>query len=266
MRGGLALPQVPSVRHTFEMKQSAAPLTDRKILVVDDEEGIREILREELEFLGATVFDSANGRKAFELFSSNPVEVIVSDIRMPGGDGLELLDRVKSIDVQFPPMLFMTGFADIAFEAAYHRGIEGVLAKPFVTQEILDRVGQFLKPVTERNQTPHSLPPKNSLTRTFTSEFSVEGYKELQFGRGGFCLSGVQDELRMQDPVSFQFTFTGAIQSFAGQGVVRWKRVAEENTGLKILGVEITYLDPASRKIWLEQILPKNQRAYIPSV
>ena len=232
-------------------------------MVVDDEEGIREILREEFEFLGASVVDARNGREAFDQLSKQSVEVVVSDIRMPGGDGLELLENVKNRDVENPPLLFMTGFADIAFEAAYEKGVEGILSKPFVTQEILDRVTHLLTPVETRYQKPIQAEIKGSIRREFTTEWTPEGFPDLRFGRGGFSVRGVKEDLRIQDLVTFQFSFNGELKVFAGQGIVRWKRVDEED-GQKTIGVEFAFLEPSSHKMWLEKILPASQRPYIP--
>ena len=61
------------------------------ILVVDDEEQLRRSLVRFFEFRGYAVIEADGGKKAFELVRSNPIAVVVSDIRMAGGDGIELL-------------------------------------------------------------------------------------------------------------------------------------------------------------------------------
>ena len=83
----------------------------KTILVVDDEVGLREILREEMEGAGFGVLEAENGTKAFEIASNNPVDLVITDIRMGGGNGIELLDRLKTLDAVKPVILMVTGFS-----------------------------------------------------------------------------------------------------------------------------------------------------------
>ena len=61
-----------------------------RILLVDDDENLRQALQKTLESMGHQVLPAQNGRVAHELFLKTPVDVVISDIRMPEMDGLEL--------------------------------------------------------------------------------------------------------------------------------------------------------------------------------
>lgn len=107
-------------------------LAGKTILVVDDESDLREILCEEFEALGATVLCAENGSKAFDLFNSHSIDLIVSDVRMPGGDGVDLLKKVRARYPFAPPHVFLiTGFADVTSHQALALGAQGMISKPF---------------------------------------------------------------------------------------------------------------------------------------
>ena len=69
------------------------------VLVVEDEELMRSILRQLLENVGYRVFTADGAENALEIFGREDVIVTLTDIKMAGMDGLELLDQIKTIDV-----------------------------------------------------------------------------------------------------------------------------------------------------------------------
>ena len=127
------------------MTNVLAVLAGKKILVVDDEVALRESIREDLQSLEAEVFEAANGRIAYDMVGKIQPDVIISDLRMPGGDGIELLQRVRARRMQPEPLAFLiTGFADLTLEQAKAVGAQGVLVKPFNLAQLRDLVaGSF---------------------------------------------------------------------------------------------------------------------------
>jgi len=77
----------------------------KKILVVDDEESIHLLYREELEEEGYQVFSATNGEEALEIFGSNPIDLVILDINMPGMDGIEVLRQLKAQKPSLPVIL-----------------------------------------------------------------------------------------------------------------------------------------------------------------
>ncbi len=84
----------------------------QKILLVDDEEDIREVLEISLSDLGYEVYTAATGEKGLEIFSEKKPPIVLTDIKMPGMDGVELLRKIKTIDPN-TEVLMITGHGDM---------------------------------------------------------------------------------------------------------------------------------------------------------
>ena len=112
-------------------------LRDTSVLIVDDEEVMREILQTLLEREGCRVSVAVNGEDGLALARTQPFDVAVVDIMMPGLDGISTLDELKKIDEDLPVIL-ITAFASVktAFEVS-QRGAFAYVTKPFKNDEVL---------------------------------------------------------------------------------------------------------------------------------
>jgi len=114
------------------------------IVVVDDEPITLKQLRRILEKEGHRVSAFSNPRRALDHIESNPCDVLISDVRMPAMDGMELMTRVKA---RFPDIevILITGYASLdgAVEAV-REGAFHYLEKPFTPDRVRERVGQAL--------------------------------------------------------------------------------------------------------------------------
>lgn len=114
------------------------------ILVVDDEPELREILKLEFEYFGYSVMEAENGRKALEILDGNPVDLVVSDIRMPGGNGFELLNNVLAREGQRPPVILVSAFADESSADASGKGAYAYLSKPYDLDVLMEHTARAL--------------------------------------------------------------------------------------------------------------------------
>ncbi len=78
---------------------------DISILIVDDEKVLREMICNRLRGLGYQVSEACGGWEALEIFRTKAFNLVISDIKMPDGDGIELLEKVKSHSPVTPVML-----------------------------------------------------------------------------------------------------------------------------------------------------------------
>ena len=83
------------------------------ILVVEDEEVMRSILRQLLRDSGYDVFTANSAENAMQIFSENEISITLTDIKMSGKDGLELLDQIKTIEPE-AIVIIMTAYSSVA--------------------------------------------------------------------------------------------------------------------------------------------------------
>jgi len=110
------------------------------LLVVDDEETLRNAMVFDFKRKGFTVLSAESGQTAFEIVKSQKIHLVVSDMRMPGGDGMSLLENIRAYDPTLPTVIFITGFIDVTEEQAIAKGARKVLSKPFDRKVLMDSV------------------------------------------------------------------------------------------------------------------------------
>lgn len=127
---------------------------DWKILIVDDEPDVCKTLEKFLVFEGFQVLTATSGPQALELLDSHKVHLALLDIKMPGMNGIEVLQRLKKIDVSIQ-VIIMTGYStfDLALEA-FENGAADYALKPF---ESLDRILELIRLSTDRLERWHHI-------------------------------------------------------------------------------------------------------------
>jgi two-component system response regulator HydG len=120
----------------------------KKILVTDDEAGIRESLQKILEKEGYEVAIAASGQEAFEIIRQGNIDLLVTDIRMTGMSGVELLKVCKSVS-PYTEVIMITGFAsvDTAIESM-KEGAYDYISKPFKKADIVRSIGRAIEKQT----------------------------------------------------------------------------------------------------------------------
>jgi CheY-like chemotaxis protein len=120
------------------------PLKGKKILVVDDEDFLREVLTEILSDAGAETQNAENGHDAFEILKKQHFDAVISDIRMPGGDGITLVENISQSLTDKPKIFLCSGFNDLPPEKAKKLGVVEVFPKPFSSDQLVIRVAEHL--------------------------------------------------------------------------------------------------------------------------
>lgn len=124
-----------------------------RILVVDDEPQIIRVLRASLQSCGYEVTLARNGLEALERFGESAPDLIITDLAMPGMDGLELTRAVRRV-AETPIIVLSVREQDSMKVAALDEGADDYVTKPFSIQELLARVRAQLRKVAKRDPPP----------------------------------------------------------------------------------------------------------------
>ena len=118
----------------------------RRILVVDDQEDNRRILRDLLTSAGFEVIEAKTGEEGVELAEAQSPALILMDIQLPGIDGYEATRQIKAKPaLQATPLIVVTSYALSGDDAkAFTAGADGYVSKPFSPRALLAKVREFL--------------------------------------------------------------------------------------------------------------------------
>ncbi len=120
-------------------------MSKSNVLVVEDEELMRRILRNLLENEGYQVLTADSAENALEIFTTGEIDLTLTDIRMAGMDGLQLLDQIKTIEAE-ALVIIMTAYSSVdSAIAALRKGVYDYVTKPFVNEDLLQTVRNALR-------------------------------------------------------------------------------------------------------------------------
>ncbi len=149
----------------------------RCVLVVDDREAVRQVLREQLSERGHRVYEAGDGEEALALLRRCSVDLIVSDVRMPQLDGLALVRRIGS---PHPPIVLFSAHGDVATAVEAMRiGAVDFVELPIAPEELAQRVERYLTPVPRPGETclvgthPLTVELRDRIKRVAQREVSV---------------------------------------------------------------------------------------------
>ena len=147
---------------TISEEKNGRPDEPSNVLVVDDEAVIREGMRRILESDGYRVDTSASGRTAIEKIQERDFDVVITDLKMPGMDGMEVLKTIKILQPDVP-VIIITGYStvDTAVEAMKN-GAFDYIAKPFTPEQISEKVQ---KAIARKSMFPENFYLKKELSK-----------------------------------------------------------------------------------------------------
>jgi two-component system, OmpR family, response regulator len=117
-----------------------------RVLVVDDEATIRELLAGSLRFAGYEVATAASGAEALRAAASSRPDLVLLDVMMPDGDGFEVARRMRAAGGPEIPVIFVTARAEVPDRlTGFEIGADDYVTKPFSLDEVLARVRAVLK-------------------------------------------------------------------------------------------------------------------------
>lgn len=238
------------------------------ILIVDDDDDFRQALAFDFKRRGFQVTQANCGQEALKSFLDTPVEVVLSDVRMPNGDGKFLLAELKKATPKFPIFIFISGFSELNFKDV-QQGVEAVFPKPFDRVALMSTIDRALS----SNQTIDRRPPTPLLVSTpspvargphrlvSTVFICVRGKEQtcqfpiLDIAKEGMFIScdgpfpqigdNLKFTIRPNGENSKESDFAGEVE---GGGVVSWVRNASGPTQPPGIGVRFRDLPEKSVK------------------
>ena len=115
-----------------------------KVLIVDDEEMIRNVLREYVEFEGNEAFEAADGMEAVRLCRDNDYDVILMDVMMPKLDGFSAVKEIKKIK-DIPVIMLSARGEEYDKLFGFEIGVDDYVTKPFSPKEVMARINAVTK-------------------------------------------------------------------------------------------------------------------------
>jgi DNA-binding response OmpR family regulator len=118
-------------------------MTDRVVLVVDDDDLVRKVVRAVLEADDYEVLEAPNGQVALEMIVERKPKLVILDVMMPGIDGVDVLKQMSHDDAR---VLMLTARDDLETEdASMAAGADDFLGKPFSSLELLEHVKKLVE-------------------------------------------------------------------------------------------------------------------------
>jgi two-component system, response regulator YesN len=226
-------------------------LSQARVLVVDDEPALCEIFTHWMTLAGCRDIRTAqDGRSALEAVAAAPIDVLVTDVRMPLMDGVTLVRSLVDRGEQIPIIIFVSGFGDVDQREMYGLGVEAFLSKPLRREELTSALTRAVAESNELWTHPLEIAPRQTL------EISPAQHP-IHIGHGGFS-AGSPTPLT-HGRIAFH-TSPAATQPLTGHGYVRWYSRAEQR-----VGIEFAYLEESSRTRVLDDIEASKPLAFIPS-
>ena len=113
------------------------PETKKTILLADDDDNLRRVLEFQLSEAGYKILTAADGAQALKIFTNNDFDCVITDLRMPNLSGMELLEKIKTINTE-TPVIVITAFGEVETAvSAMKAGAFDYINKPFNRDEIL---------------------------------------------------------------------------------------------------------------------------------
>ncbi|QQK78006.1 response regulator [Salicibibacter cibarius] len=116
----------------------------RKILIVDDKEGIRTLIREVLQAEGYVVEETSDGWKALGWIRRVDYDLIILDVKLPGLNGIDVLKTIRDEGITIG-VIIVTAYEEINMKMdVKNLGVVASLSKPFDIQDVLEKVNQYM--------------------------------------------------------------------------------------------------------------------------
>ncbi len=161
-----------------------------KILIIDDDFAINELIKVNLELQGYEIYQAYNGTEGFALVKQEKPSLIILDVMMPETDGFTVAQRIRqNSDVSETPILMLTALSQLNDKVnGFNLGVDDYLTKPFEIEELIVRVRALLK---RTNQIPKTVAVRD-----------LQTYKEVTLLPESYSVQ-INDKVGKLTPIEF---------------------------------------------------------------
>lgn len=117
------------------------------ILILDDEIELMRVLCMNLDIMGFNCMLANNTKEAKAYLENYEIDLVISDLIMPGANGINFFQSLKETSNTLPPFIFYSGLSDLPLIKPYPEGIIGFIQKPFSLEDILNIIPEDIKPL-----------------------------------------------------------------------------------------------------------------------
>lgn len=229
-------------------------------LVVDDERDICDMLSEALVAKGIKVVTCAEPSRVLELVERRKIDVVISDIRMPKMDGVELLKQLRKKYPYYPPFIFITGYSDHSLESVLSLGAVALLDKPIDLDKLFQLImEQYVDDPMDRNR------PERAETDVAVRVDSKLDLKIKDIGRGGVFIPMKEPTYQVGEQLQFEFNLGENGELIKALGEIVWVRNSSADVEKNGLGVKFLNLSAKDRAHIEEFVHYHKVMSFIPS-
>lgn len=219
-------------------------MTSPTLLIVDDEPDLGQVIKEMMQTYGFRGEAVTSVDEAMTRLDQAAFDLVLSDVRMPIADGIELVERLSDGRLPRLHVALMSGFLDISLPEALDRGAFALFQKPLKFDDLATILKHQLLPPAERWRGSGPAPARR-LEKALPTLADARAQSLFEPGRGGFFLAGPEFGLKPGEDVAFDLQFGGA-ERLTGTGRVVWNRDVARSVYGAGCGVQFLSLDASS--------------------
>ncbi|MEI6092739.1 MAG: response regulator [bacterium] len=231
-----------------------------KVLLVDDEPDILFLLEEVLKRRKYSVLVADSISNASKLLEQHKdIDIIISDIKMPEGTGIDLLKTIRAKDPIKPILVFLTAFTDISTEEIYNRGASGFIEKPIDIKVFAKTIEDLLKEAQLCECNVCDLYPCDKKIN-----IKLKSIDDASLGTGGIFIPMPEIDFRLSEFVKLNITFENHDHSIIGIGKIEWIR-RDSSKGPVGVGIKFINLLEETQEAIRKIVKQKGIISFIPN-
>jgi CheY-like chemotaxis protein len=219
------------------------------VLVVEDETLFREAIVKDFLRRGFKVTSAENGKIAMDMLQNSVVHVVISDIRMPGGNGIELLEYIKRNNPTLPIVMMMTGFAELSSEDAQGKGADALFSKPFDGRLMIEAVMKLVMKYNEEiNIFASSVRTDLKIQLSFNHAEKKLDTQAINISPKGLFVSVSENFPQISDEVNFDLEIGGGSHIQGGRAIVKWVSFKSQSGIPSGVGIEFFQFSDSNKE------------------